>query len=805
MHILLTMGSDYQYEAAEEWFVNLDKLVKHVNEVSAKTGVTAKYSTMADYVKAKRTDTSVTAGWPLKTDDMFPYADGPHMFWSGYFTSRPALKRYIRTASSQLQSVRHLLAFTPSSPLDATTPLEEALGVVQHHDAVTGTEMQHVAFDYAYRIHKGAAHADDALSAALNHLLPSKSPTPTTWSRCELLNVSVCYPSQAKTGTSLPLEFAVYNPLAQPVTTYLHLPVGKAAASYTVVDPSGKKLPQVMVPSEQQVTNYLPFNAAAAKDTLVIEATLPPMSLTPLLLQPKADTAAADPIIKPQQQPNAGPFTIENAYLTLQFNGKGALVSVTRKSSSTDAPLKMAVAIEPRAYTPHHATGNHHDKDQPSGAYIFRPNASAAPIRPDGTPLSFTLVSDSDAGVIQEVRQVWSEWLNVTIRLTREAKAIEMLVTAGPLPVTNGTELIMHMSTDIKSDGLMYSDANGREMQERKRDYRPSWKFVNTEPAAGNYFPMTTAAYIKDATKQLTLLADASQGVGSLKDGELEVMVHRRLLQDDSRGVREPLNETDHVQPYSAPVPSLSEVIAQPDGGGMYLGSDLVHPLTDGNGVGLVSHGNLGGGQHTGRGLIVRAKYTISIEPSATAASAWRPLMDQMYSSPQLFFSSDNRTSIALPKAVAFLPEALPPNLQVITLKRLSSKTMLLRIGHQFGLGEDGTLSKPTTFDVTKLFDGVLDIVSVTERTLSNNQAKKAMLDRRKHNAAEAVAARVAAHPSVAVAGGEWLVESEREEQPALHSWRMEPPLSWKREGSGSAAAVTIGPLEIKTFELSLK
>ena len=106
---------------------------------------------------------------------------------------------------------------------------------------------------------------------------------------------------------------------------------------------------------------------------------------------------------------------------------------------------------------------------------------------------------------------------------------------------------------------------------------------------------------------------------------------------------------------------------------------------------------------------------------------------------------------------------------------------------------------------MTKLFDGVLDIVSVTERTLSNNQAKKAMLDRRKRNTEEAVAARVAAHPSVAVAGGEWLVESEREEQPALHSWRMEPPLSWKRDGSGSAAAVTIGPLEIKTFELSLK
>ena len=37
---------------------------------------------------------------------------------------------------------------------------------------------------------------------------------------------------------------------------------------------------------------------------------------------------------------------------------------------------------------------------------------------------------------------------------------------------------------------------------------------------------------------------DRSQGGSSLKEGEIELMLHRRLLIDDNRGVNEPLNET---------------------------------------------------------------------------------------------------------------------------------------------------------------------------------------------------------------------------------------------------------------------
>ncbi len=36
-HIIMTMGSDFQYENANEWFKNLDKLIKYVNDQVSST------------------------------------------------------------------------------------------------------------------------------------------------------------------------------------------------------------------------------------------------------------------------------------------------------------------------------------------------------------------------------------------------------------------------------------------------------------------------------------------------------------------------------------------------------------------------------------------------------------------------------------------------------------------------------------------------------------------------------------------------------------------------------------------------
>ena len=48
----------------------------------------------------------------------------------------------------------------------------------------------------------------------------------------------------------------------------------------------------------------------------------------------------------------------------------------------------------------------------------------------------------------------------------------------------------------------------------------------------------------EEGKAELSVLLDRAQGGASLASGQVEVMLHRRTLFDDQRGVGEPLNET---------------------------------------------------------------------------------------------------------------------------------------------------------------------------------------------------------------------------------------------------------------------
>lgn len=74
------------------------------------------------------------------------------------------------------------------------------MGVMQHHDAVTGTEKQHVADDYARILHKGLEACEQNTKTSLNQLSTrttqrqpkNEGEQPFTFSTCEYLNISRC-------------------------------------------------------------------------------------------------------------------------------------------------------------------------------------------------------------------------------------------------------------------------------------------------------------------------------------------------------------------------------------------------------------------------------------------------------------------------------------------------------------------------------------------------------------------------------------------------------------------------------------
>jgi len=233
-NIMLTMGSDFQYENANLWYKNLDKLLNYLAE-HPELGIDAFYSTPSIYLDAVH---AANLTWTVKTDDYFPYADGPHAFWTGYFVSRPAVKGYVRDMSSYLQTCRHFEVVTKPSSVSSGY-LAQAMGVAQHHDAVSGTEKQHVAFDYAKRISIGEAECADLINGGISQLATKAGDTPT-FTQCPLLNESVC-DATASLASGDAVVVVAYNPIHRPRAAVLRIPV--PSSGFTVLDSAASNCP----------------------------------------------------------------------------------------------------------------------------------------------------------------------------------------------------------------------------------------------------------------------------------------------------------------------------------------------------------------------------------------------------------------------------------------------------------------------------------------------------------------------------------------------------------------------------------
>lgn len=159
-HHLLMYGDDFSHNKADANFLNIEKLMKYVNEKDL--GMKIIYSTPTKYFEKVFEQVN---DWPLfENQDFFPYADGEHAYWTGYFTSRPYLKGLIRDAGNYLVTVSkqlfEIIATAKKSKnyesikdlinanIEKLFSLREYLAICQHHDAVAGTAREVVSEDY---------------------------------------------------------------------------------------------------------------------------------------------------------------------------------------------------------------------------------------------------------------------------------------------------------------------------------------------------------------------------------------------------------------------------------------------------------------------------------------------------------------------------------------------------------------------------------------------------------------------------------------------------------------------------------
>lgn len=105
--LMHTMGEDFNYASANIQYKNIDKLMDYINDRSEAYGVKIIYSTPSIYLEELN---KLDIKFPTKTDDFFPYADEEHAYWTGYFTSRAALKGNVRDTGRYLQHIRNIIS-----------------------------------------------------------------------------------------------------------------------------------------------------------------------------------------------------------------------------------------------------------------------------------------------------------------------------------------------------------------------------------------------------------------------------------------------------------------------------------------------------------------------------------------------------------------------------------------------------------------------------------------------------------------------------------------------------------------------
>ena len=292
----------------------------------------------------------------------------------------------------------------------------------------------------------------------------------------------------------------------------------------------------------------------------------------------------------------------------------------------------------------------------------------------------------------------FGDWASQEITLYEDGEYVEVEWTVGPINVNEGVgkEVILRYDTNIQSAGKFYTDANGRELLERTRNSRPTWSYTVTEPVSGNYYPVNSRIYVKDATRQLTVLTgktsanilnvfpthfgfiryfvclDRSQGGSSMLDGSVELMVHRRLLHDDRRGVGEPLNETAY-----------------------------------------------------GDGLVVRGRHILILESPDTSALYHRTASQRFFMHPLSTYSLVQQSyaeySAAYRQTWSAVLDTLPLNVHLLTLDQQAAKDYLVRVENYFELFEDATYSRTATIDLQSLFVNIGNITNAVELTLAAN------------------------------------------------------------------------------------
>uniref|UniRef100_A0A3B3TN18 Glycosyl hydrolase family 38 C-terminal domain-containing protein n=1 Tax=Poecilia latipinna TaxID=48699 RepID=A0A3B3TN18_9TELE len=358
-----------------------------------------------------------------------------------------------------------------------------------------------------------------------------------------------------------PRSVIVLNPTEQLRTSVITLVVDSPDAR--VVDAaSGRPMAvQVSAVSSSSLTFSAPFLQ------LSFTAELPPLSLTVyhVIKAPAGSASRARYVVHRHGDP---PTVHSEHFQVSRLQGAEADLSLSLSnkhlqiwSSPETGLLQSGRVRQVQVRFLWYGTRTSGDR---SGAYLFLPGGEGPQAYSSSGP---PLIRVTRGPIFSDITSCFPHFTH-TVRLYHlDGHAGKSLEISNMVDIRSETnkELVMRLVTDVASGNRFYTDLNGFQMQQRRS--------LEKLPLQANFYPMTSAAFLQDASSRLSLLS--AQKLSSLFTcaGELELVLDRRLQQDDNRGLGQGVTD-------NKPTATLYHLLLEDRGGAEVRGQASVEHLS---------------------------------------------------------------------------------------------------------------------------------------------------------------------------------------------------------------------------------
>ncbi|CEF69500.1 Alpha-mannosidase 2x [Strongyloides ratti] len=580
--LLVPLGDDFRYETKEEvsiQYENYKKLFDYINspEGLQEFNMEVKFGTLKDYfdeVNKKLTKETTTT----LTGDFFTYADHDDHYWSGYYTSRPFYKKFDRLVQQYLRGadmiystsimkyskdINLLESYKNKVNYNLLVEGRRHMSLFQHHDGITGTAKSFVVEDYSEKMLKAIENFFIVIQKSIEFYLENNKNNKEDFDGRENTKndeaIKLTVNEFLESSDSLPSTYVLnqdttiilYNPLSREIEDIFCLKIDSYEMRIKNIDENDQEIRPIIEILDKHFTfSYNSKNQNRKRNfyELCFKANIGPLSIKIFDLIKKrlpkecfAKINGSDINIKTldiygnylnDEEDNyifdVNRVTKNNEkFVTLKFDSIS--ISINAKTGFLSHINNEVVEMSFSKYGVRSPVKSKPGGEIVSGAYLFLPDGPSTMISSDDNSY---IILDGKLKKTVIIKGNQKTLSSHKIEIIKDKLYVSIENEIGLMELFD-FEMTMNINSEIDSKDIFFTDLNGYQIIRRKR-------FDKKIPIQGNFYPMPSTIYIEDSTKKgkrLSLISNQPLGCSSLASGKMEVILDRRLTQDDSRGL----------------------------------------------------------------------------------------------------------------------------------------------------------------------------------------------------------------------------------------------------------------------------